>query len=113
MTNFNFICTDDEDLCVVGDPIDSHESNKDDLDKAKEKKSSLEEARDAVEFIKEKLEKSKLESEEFTNVEKLIQLGFANREQNIKLLKVCGNDMNQVLEKLQNEYGVSWADKRH
>ena len=42
-----------------------------------------------------------------------MELGFANRAENMKLLKKSDNNIEQVLKKLFQNHGTSWAEKRH
>eukprot|EP00092_Neocalanus_flemingeri_P006172 GFUD01006644.1.p1 GENE.GFUD01006644.1~~GFUD01006644.1.p1 ORF type:complete len:900 (+),score=293.58 GFUD01006644.1:52-2751(+) len=81
-------------------------------------KTPLEEAKDAVDLICDKLDKSssfqpKFDVSPSASVERLVELGFANRDENIKLLKQNDNNLGQVLEKLYNNCGSKWAEKRH
>jgi len=81
-------------------------------------KTSLEEAKDAVELIRDKLGKPtsaplKFDTSPSASIERLVELGFANRDENKKLLKKNDNNLEKVLEKLYNDCGAKWADKRH
>ena len=46
-------------------------------------------------------------------VDRLVQLGFADREENKKLLVRHQNDINKVLEGIYQERGRDWASARH
>jgi len=81
-------------------------------------KSLLEEAKDAVDVIRDKLGKTttvqlKFDASQTASVERLVELGFANRDENIKLLRESGNNLEKVLDKLYNDRGAKWAEKRH
>jgi len=98
------------------------ENNEDELLLAVTNKAStktpLEEAKDAVDLIRDKLERSSIVQPKFdtspsASVERLVELGFANRDENRKLLKQNGNNLEKVLEKLYNDRGTKWAEKRH
>lgn len=47
------------------------------------------------------------------HVERLVQLGFANREENRKLLQHHGNDIEKVLERIYKDRCGDWASARH
>merc|ERR1712130_49237 len=81
-------------------------------------KNSLEEAKAAVDLIKDKLERSsltqpKIDTSPSASIERLVELGFANRDENKKLLKQNDYNLDKVLEKLYNNHGNAWAEKRH
>jgi len=79
---------------------------------------SLEEAKAAVDLITDKLERSsssppKIDTSSTASIERLVELGFANRDENKKLLKQNDYNLEKVLEKLYNNHGKKWAEKRH
>eukprot|EP00090_Calanus_glacialis_P013468 TRINITY_DN2213_c0_g1_i1.p1 TRINITY_DN2213_c0_g1~~TRINITY_DN2213_c0_g1_i1.p1 ORF type:complete len:895 (-),score=298.45 TRINITY_DN2213_c0_g1_i1:482-3166(-) len=79
---------------------------------------SLEEAKAAVNLVRDKLERSsstqlKIDTAPTASVERLVELGFANRDENKKLLKQNDNNLEKVLEKLYSDRGSKWAEKRH
>jgi len=79
---------------------------------------SLEEAKAAVDLVKDKLERSsstqpKIDTSSSASIERLVELGFANRDENKKLLKQNDYNLDKVLEKLYNNHGNAWAEKRH
>jgi len=81
-------------------------------------KNSLEEAKAAVTLIRDKLERSnstpvKIDTSPTASIERLVELGFANRDENKKLLKQNDNNLEKVLEKLYSDRGTQWAEKRH
>merc|ERR1719499_2406849 len=83
-----------------------------------EVKNSLEEAKAAVDLITDKLERcssssSKIDTSSAASIERLVELGFANRDENKKLLKQNDYNLDKVLEKLYNNHGNAWAEKRH
>merc|ERR1719430_212897 len=88
-----------------------------------EVKSPLEEALVAVKLVQEKLEKEKevssilnkisLESQEAALVQRLVDIGFANRAENIKMLRQNDNDIEKVLREYFVLAGTSWAEQRH
>ena len=47
------------------------------------------------------------------NVDRLVQLGFANREENLKLLSVHDNDVEKVLDTMFRDRCGDWASARH
>ena len=62
---------------------------------------SLEEAKAAVNLIRDKLERSsstqlKIDTSPTASVERLVELGFANRDENKKLLKQNDNNLEKV-----------------
>merc|ERR1719471_1513906 len=100
-------------------------------------KKPLEEAIEAVRLLEEKLSGSKgvqlpsipndldiwlepkalrvgtlKDNEERKAVSQLVEIGFANREENLRLLRKNGGDMNKVLQSLSNDQ-ATWAEKRH
>eukprot|EP00092_Neocalanus_flemingeri_P015450 GFUD01016726.1.p1 GENE.GFUD01016726.1~~GFUD01016726.1.p1 ORF type:complete len:171 (+),score=62.46 GFUD01016726.1:78-590(+) len=84
------------------------------------KKAQNEKVKDAVYSTPDpdKLEISSLVQLKFdaspsASVERLVELGFANREENKRLLNQNGNNFEKVLEKLYNDRGTKWAEKRH
>jgi len=89
-----------------------------DVDDKQSTKTSLEEAKEAVDLITEKIERSttplKLKIEPLPSaVERLVELGFANRDENRKLLTQNGNNLEKVLDKLYEDRGSKWAENRH
>lgn len=50
---------------------------------------------------------------DMTKLTKLVNLGFANREENIKLLRANNNDLEKVLESLCFSNSKSWSEVRH
>lgn len=84
--------------------------------------SSLEEAMVAVELVKEKLGSGSRSTTpasmrcqaaaEEASVAHLVQLGFANRSENQRLLRKHGQDLEQVVRSLSQSTG-GWAEKRH
>jgi len=64
-------------------------------------KNSLEEAKAAVDLIKDKLERSsltqpKIDTSPSASIERLVELGFANRDENKKLLKQNDYNLDKV-----------------
>ena len=64
-------------------------------------KNSLEEAKAAVTLIRDKLERSnstpvKIDTSPTASIERLVELGFANRDENKKLLKQNDNNLEKV-----------------
>ena len=62
---------------------------------------SLEEAKAAVNLVRDKLERSsstqiKIDTSPTASVERLVELGFANRDENKKLLKQNDNNLEKV-----------------
>ena len=47
------------------------------------------------------------------NVDRLVHLGFANREENMKLLQLHGNDIEKVLDGIYKDRCGDWASARH
>jgi len=47
------------------------------------------------------------------NVQQLVDLGFANREENLQLLKLNNNCLDKVLSHLVKSCGNNWAGNRH
>ena len=47
------------------------------------------------------------------HVEKLVKLGFGNRDQNRKLLEMHNNDIEKVLEIVFEDNKTDWAALRH
>merc|ERR1711962_1539141 len=113
----------------VGEP--SHKAAEEDS------KKPLEEAIAAVRLLEEKLGGSKCvqlpsipndleiwlepkavrvgtlnDNEERKAVSRLVEIGFANRDENLKLLRKNGGDLNKVLQSLCNDQ-ATWAEKRH
>jgi len=97
---------------------------KDDEEPFDANKTPLEEAKVAVKIVQEKLEKEKeasdilekisVEAKEAAFVDRLVELGFANRAENIKLLRQNENNIDKVLKKLFSSHSRScWAEKRH
>jgi len=100
-------------------------------------KKPLEEAIEAVRLLEEKLSGSKgvqlpsipndldiwlepkalrvgtlHDNEERKAVSQLVEIGFANRDENLRLLRNNGGDINKVLQSLCNDQ-ATWAEKRH
>ena len=47
------------------------------------------------------------------HVDRLVQLGFANREENMKLLQLHSNDIEKVLDGMYTDRCGDWASARH
>ena len=47
------------------------------------------------------------------HVDRLVQLGFANREENKILLQRHGNDIEKVLDGIYKDRSSDWASARH
>merc|ERR1719499_2573481 len=89
-----------------------------DVNDKKSSKTSLEEAKEAIDLITEKIERSttplKIKIEPLPSaVERLVELGFANRDENRKLLTQNENNLEKVLDKLYDDRGSNWAENRH
>merc|ERR1719356_595441 len=89
-----------------------------DVNDKKSSKTSLEEAKEAIDLITEKIERSttplKINIEPLPSaVERLVELGFANRDENRKLLTQNENNLEKVLDKLYDDRGSNWAENRH
>merc|ERR1719204_1924681 len=52
------------------------------------------------------------DNEERKAVSQLVEIGFANRDENLRLLRNNGGDVNKVLQSLCNDQ-ATWAEKRH
>lgn len=46
------------------------------------------------------------------NMKKLVMMGFANRQLNLKLLKKHNNDLNKVIQNLLDVNDNDWAQNR-
>ena len=73
-----------------------------DVNDKKSSKTSLEEAKEAIDLITEKIERSttplKIKIEPLPSaVERLVELGFANRDENRKLLTQNENNLEKVI----------------
>jgi len=79
----------------------------------------LTEAVVAVRKVQEMLNQEKVANltlevlDEDVTVEKLVDMGFANRDQNVKLLRQNGQDLETVIKKLCSDNSGSWIEKRH
>merc|ERR1711994_773761 len=52
------------------------------------------------------------DNDERKAVSQLVEIGFANRDENLKLLRKNGGDINKVLQSLCKDQ-ATWAEKRH
>jgi len=108
------------------DDEEDHEEEEEEEEEEKsgeEVKSPLEEALVAVKLVQEKLEKENeassilnkisVESQEAALVQALVDFGFANRAENIKMLRQNDHDIEEVLQKYFALHGTSWAEQRH
>merc|ERR1711962_1367078 len=102
---------------------EDEEEGEEEEESGEEVKSPLEEALVAVKLVQEKLEKEKevtsilnkisVESQEAALVQRLVDIGFANRAENIKMLRQNDNDIEKVLREYFVLAGTSWAEQRH
>jgi len=102
---------------------EDEEEGEEEEESGEEVKSPLEEALVAVKLVQEKLEKEKevssilnkisVESQEAVLVQRLVDIGFADRAENIKMLRQNDNDIEKVLQKYFHLAGASWAEQRH
>ena len=74
---------------------------------------TLQEARSKESIFTEKLIDAKFDISPNVQIEKLVELGFANRDENRKLLHENGNNLDTVLNKLCKDHGNNWTQKRH
>merc|ERR1711962_551020 len=115
--------TDDEEDDEEEEQDEDEEEGEEEEESGEEVKSPLEEALVAVKLVQEKLEKEKevssilnkisVESQEAALVQRLVDIGFANRAENIKMLRQNDNDIEKVLREYFVMAGTSWAEQRH
>merc|ERR1712080_116242 len=111
-----------EDAVEPTEEEEEEEEEEDEATAAVERRGNpLEEALVAVRVVQEKLDNERRVSSildnlseaavEAASVEQLVDLGFANRAENIKLLRQSGNDMEKVLKKLFVVHGSTGLGK--
>jgi len=74
---------------------------------------TLQEARSKESIFTEKLIDAKFDISPNVQIEKLVELGFANRDENRKLLHENGNNLDTVLNMLCKDHVNNWTQKRH
>merc|ERR1711962_1342925 len=115
--------TDDDEDDEDEEQDEDEEEGEEEEESGEGVKSPLEEALVAVKLVQEKLEKEKevssilnkisVESQEAALVQRLVDIGFANRAENIKMLRQNDNDIEKVLREYFVMAGTSWAEQRH